>query len=160
MRKLQYILFVIPLLLFVDLAHAGDKEDVSASWNAVKAAWMRGDIDAAQKYFSPEFEKFEHDGSLLSPLDFEAAKAAFAAGLKFNVQSAHSDVTVYGDAAILTEYHTRQVTPPGGTLVSMTLRGTIVFVKQKGQWKAAHAHVSHLTPTSSYLNSIFRSNRH
>ena len=146
MRKLQYILFVIPLLLFVDLAHAGDKEDVSASWNAVKAAWMIGDIDAAQKYTSAEFKSFEDDGSLLSPFDFEAAKAAFAAGLKFNVQSAHSDVTVYGDTAILTEYHMRQLTPPGGTLISMTLRATIVVVKQKGQWKAVHAHVSHLTP--------------
>ena len=111
MRKLQYILFVIPLLLFVDLAHAGDKEDVLASWNAIKAAWMIGDIDAAQKHFSAEFEKFEADGSLLSPLDFEGSKVAFAAGLKFNVQSAHSDVTVYGDTAILTEYHMRQLTP-------------------------------------------------
>ena len=146
MRKLQYILFVIPLLLFVGLAHAGDQEDAAATMDAMRAAWMRGDIDAAKKYFSPEFEKFEHDGSLLSPLDFEAAKAAFAAGLKFNVQSAHSDVTVYGDAAILTEYHTRQVTPPGGTLVSMTLRATLVMVKQKGQWKGAHVHFSHLTP--------------
>ena len=148
MRKLQHILSVIPLLLFVDFAHAGDKEDVLASWNALKDAWMIGDIDAAQKYFSDEFERFEADGSLLSPLDFGSAKAAFAAGLKFNVQSAHSNVTVYGDAAILTEYHMRQMTPPGGTLVTMTLRATIVFVKQNGQWKAAHAHASHLTPTN------------
>ena len=148
MRKLQYILFVIPLLLFVDLAHAGDKEDVSASWNAVKAAWMRGDIDAAQKYFSPEFEKFEHDGSLLSPLDFEAAKARFAAGLKFTVQSAHPEVTVYGDAAILTEYQVRQITPPGGTLINSTERATIVWIKQNGQWKGAHGHSSYLTPTN------------
>jgi len=54
---------------------------------------------------------FEADGSLLSPLDFEGSKVAFAAGLKFNVQSAHSEVTVYGDTAILTEYHMRQLTP-------------------------------------------------
>ena len=72
---------------------------------------MIGDIDAAQKHFSAEFESFEADGSLLSPLDFEGSKVAFAAGLKFNVQSAHSEVTVYGDTAILTEYHMRQLTP-------------------------------------------------
>ena len=148
MRKLPYVLLVIPLLLFVDLAHAGDKEDVLATMDAIKAAWMMGDVDGARKHFLSEMETFEADGSLLSPLDFEASKAAFAAGLKFNVQSAHSDVTVYGDAAILTEYHMRQVTPPGGTLLSMTLRGTVVFVKQKDQWKVAHAHVSHLTPTN------------
>ena len=136
------------MLVVRDQAKAGDKEDVLAAVDAVKAAWMIGDVDAAQKYFSAEFESFEAEGSLLSPLDFEDTKAAFAAGLKFNVQTAHSDVTVYGDTAILTEYHMRQLTPPGGTLVNMTLRATIVLVKQKGQWKTVHAHVSHLTPTN------------
>ena len=148
MRKLQYILFVSPLLLFVDLAHAGDREDVLAAWNAVKDAWMAGDVDAARKHMLPELKTFEPDGSLLAPLDFEGAKAAFAAGLKFNVQSLHSDVTVYGDAAILTEYQVRQITPPGGTLINSTERATIVLVKQKGQWKVAHFHASHLTPTN------------
>ena len=146
MHKWQILTSIFVLLFVCDEVTAGDKEDVLASWNAVKAAWMIGDIDAAQKHISAEFESFEADGSLLSPFDFEAAKAAFAAGLKFNVQSAHSEVTVYGDAAILTEYHTKHITPPGGTLVSMTLRATIVFVKQKGQWKVAHWHASYLTP--------------
>ena len=146
MHKWQILTSIFALFFVCEEVTAGDKEDVLASWNAVKAAWMIGDVDAAQKHFSAEFEVFEADGGLLSPLDFEAAKARFAAGLKFNVQSIHSDVTVYGDAAILTEYHTRHITPPGGTLVSMTLRATIIFVKQKGQWKAVHAHASHLTP--------------
>ena len=146
MHKWQILASIFVLFFVCEEVTAGDKEDVLASWNAVKAAWMIGDVDAAQKHFSAEFEVFEADGGLLSPLDFEAAKAAFAAGLEFNAQSAHSEVTVYGDAAILTEYHTRHITPPGGTLVSMTLRATIIFVKQKGQWKAVHAHGSHLTP--------------
>ena len=146
MRRWQVLASIFALLVVCDEAKAGDKEDVLATWNGVKAAWVIGDIDAAQKHASAEFKSFEPDGSLLSPLDYEAAKAAFAAGLKFTVQSAHSEVTVYGDAAILTEYHTRQLTPPGGTLVSMTLRATLVMVKQKGQWKGAHVHFSHLTP--------------
>ena len=146
MRKWQIFTSIFALLVVCDQAKAGDKEDVLATWNAVKAAWVIGDIDAAQKHASAEFKSFEPDGSLLSPLDYEAAKAAFAAGLKFTVQSAHSEVTVYGDAAILTEYHTKHITPPGGTLVSMTLRATIVFVKQKGQWKGVHGHFSYLTP--------------
>ena len=149
MHKWQVLTSIFVLLFVCDEVTAGDKEDVLASWNAVKAAWMIGDIDAAQKHISAEFESFEADGSLLSPFDFEAAKAAFAAGLKFNVQSAHSEVTIYGDAAILTEYHTRQLTPPGGTLVSMRLRATLVFVKQNGQWKGVHAHASHLFPKNS-----------
>ena len=148
MRKLQYILFLSPLLLFVDIAHAGDKEDVLAAWNAVKNAWMAGDIDAARKHMIPEPKTFECEGSLLAPLDFEGAKTAFAAGLKFNVQSLHTDITVYGDAAILTEYQVRQVTPPGGTLINSTERATIVWIKQNGQWKGAHGHSSYLTPTN------------
>ena len=67
--------------------------------------------------------------------DIDAAQKHFSA-----------DVTVYGDTAILTEYHMRKLTPPGGTVISMTLRATIVLVKQKGQWKVAHWHASHLTP--------------
>ena len=146
MRKWQILVQIFALLVLCDQAKAGDKEDVLATWNAVKAAWVIGDIGAAQKHASAEFKSFEPDGSLLSPLEYEAAKAAFAAGLKFTVQSAHPEVTVYGDAAILTEYHTKHITPPGGTLVSMTLRATIIFVKQKGQWKGVHGHFSHLTP--------------
>ena len=146
MHKWQILTSIFVLLFVCEEVTAGDKEDVLASWDAIKAAWMIGDVDAAQKHFSAELKSFEADGSLLSPLDYEAAKAAFAAGLKFNVQSVHSEVTVYGDAAILTEYTMRQITPPGGTLVSMTLRATIIFVKQKGQWKGVHGHFSHLTP--------------
>ena len=146
MHKWQILTSICVLLFVCDEVTAGDKEDVLAAVDAVKTAWMTGDIDAAQKLFSPEFKSFEADGSLLSPLDFDGYRALFAAGLKFNVQSAHSDVTVYGNTAILTEYHMRQLTPLGGTVISMTLRATIVVVKQKGQWKAVHAHVSYLTP--------------
>ena len=135
-------------MFFVDLAHAGDKEDVLATLDAIKAAWTTGDVDGAQKHFLPEIDKFDADGSLLSPMRWEGARAAFAAGLKFNVQSVHSDVRVYGDAAIVREYQMRQVTPPGGTRLNSTERATAVFVKQKGQWKVAHFHVSHLTPTN------------
>ena len=146
MRKLQYILFLIPVFLFVDLAHAGDKEDVLATMDAIMGAWIAGDVDGARKHMLSRPKTFEADGSLLSSMDFEAAKAGFAAGLKFNVKPAHSDVTIYGDAAVLTGYLMRQMTPPGGTLVTMTLRATVVFVKQNGQWKVSPAHLSPLTP--------------
>ena len=146
MHKWQILTSIFVLLFVCDEVTAGDKEDVLASWNAVKAAWMIGDVSVAQQYVAAEFKSFEDDGSLLSPFDFEAAKAMFAAGLKFNVQTHHSEVTIYGDTAIITEYHTRQLTPPGGTPFSMTLRVTLVWVKQNGQWKGVHVHASHLTP--------------
>ena len=146
MHKWQILPSIFVLLFVCDEVAAGDKEDVLATVDAIKAAWTSGDVDAAQKLIHDDYDGFESGGSLLAPLDFEGAKAAFAAGLKFNVQTAHSDVTVYGDTAILTEYHMRQITPPGGTPLSSTLRATIVVVKQKGQWKAVHFHASHLFP--------------
>ena len=149
MRKLPYILSVIPLLLFVDLAHAGDKEDVAATMDAIRAAWTAGDVDAALNHMEEEVDIYLRNGSLLSRPDWEGGRAAFAAGLKVNVQPVHSDVRVYGDTGILRGYHIRQVTPPGGTPINSTERATIVLVKQKGQWKGAHAHFSHLTPTKS-----------
>ena len=48
----------------------------------------------------------------------------------------------------MTEYQVWQITPPGGTPINSTERATIVLVKQKGQWKVAHYHASHLTPTN------------
>ena len=146
MHKWQILPSIFVLLFVCDEVAAGDKEDVLATVDAIKAAWTIGDVDAAQKLIHDDYDGFESGGSLLAPLDFEGAKAAFAAGLKFNVQTAHSDVTVYGDTAILTEYHMRQITPPGGTPLNSTLRATIVVVKQKGQWKAVHFHASHLFP--------------
>jgi len=148
MRKLPYILSVTPLLLFVGLAHAGDQEDAAATMDAIRAAWNAGDVDAAQKHHLAEFEMFTSDGSLLQTVGWEGYRAALAAGLKLNVQSVHSDVRIYGDAAVMTEYQVWQITPPGGTPVNSTERATIVLVKQKGQWKAAHYHASHLTPTN------------
>ena len=149
MRKLPYILSVIPLLLFVDLAHAGDKEDVAATMDAIRAAWTAGDVDACLEHIAvEEVDVYLGNGSLLSQMDWEGARAAFAAGLKVNVQPVHSDVRVYGDAAIMTEYQVWQFTPPGGTPINSTERATIVLVKQKGQWKVAHYHASHLTPTN------------
>ena len=62
MRKLPYILSVIPLLLFVDLAHAGDQEDAAATMDAIRAAWNAGDVDAAQKHHVAEFNMFQKDG--------------------------------------------------------------------------------------------------
>ena len=146
MRKWQILASIFALLVVNGEAKAGDREDVLATMDAIKTAWTSGDVDTAQKHFLPEVDNFDIDGGLLFPMGFDDARAAFAAGLKFKVQLIHNDVRVYGDTGILRGYQVRQVTPPGGTLINMTIRVTVVFVKQKGQWKVAHWHASHLTP--------------
>ncbi len=148
MRKWQILPSIFVSLFVCDEATAGDREDVLATMDAIKTAWTTGDVDTAQKHFLPEVDNFDIDGGLLFPMSFDDARAAFAAGLKFKVQLIHNDVRVYGDTGILRGYQVRQVTPPGGTLINSTERATIVLVKQKGQWKVAHYHASHLTPTN------------
>ena len=49
MHKWQILTSIFVLLFVCDEVTAGDKEDVLARWNAIKAAWMIGDIDVAQK---------------------------------------------------------------------------------------------------------------
>ena len=147
MRKWQILTSIFALLVVCDQAKAGDKEDVAATMDAIKAAWTAGDVDACLKHIAAEeVDVYLGNGSLLSQMDWEGARAAFAAGLKVKIQSMHTKVRVYGEAAILTEYMILQTTRPDGTRINETERRTVVFVKQKGQWKAVHAHVSHLTP--------------
>ena len=148
MHKWQILISIFVLFFVCDEVTADDKEDVLATIDAIRAAWNAGDVDTAQKHHLSDFNHFQGDGSLLQTVGWEGYRAALAAGLKLNVQSVHSDVRVYGDAAIMTEYQVWQITPPGGTPVNSTERATIVLVKQKGQWKAAHYHASHLTPTN------------
>ena len=146
MRRWQILPSIFVLLLVCDEVTAGDREDVLATMDAIKTAWTSGDVDTAQKHFLPKVDNFDIDGGLLSPMGFDDARAAFAAGLKFKLQLIHNDVRVYGDTGILRGYQVRQVTPPGGTPINMTIRVSVVFVKQKDQWKVAHWHASHLTP--------------
>ena len=146
MRRWQILPSIFVLLLVCDEVTAGDREDVLATMDAIKTAWTSGDVDTAQKHFLPKVDNFDIDGGLLFPMAFDDTRAAFAAGLQFKVQVVHPDIRFYGDTAIVRAYQIRQVTPPGGTLINMTVRATVVFVKQKGQWKCAHWHASYLTP--------------
>ena len=53
MHKWQILISIFVLFFVCEEVTAGDKEDVLASWNAVKAAWMIGDVDAAKNTFQP-----------------------------------------------------------------------------------------------------------
>ena len=50
MHKWQILTSICVLLFGCDEVTAGDKEDVLAAVDAIKAAWMIGDIDAAQTF--------------------------------------------------------------------------------------------------------------
>ena len=70
-------------------------------------------------------------------------QAAFDAGLKLNVQQRHLEVRVYGNlTAVTTSYGVGTITQPNGTTVQVNNRITRVWVKQGGQWKFVHVHLS------------------
>jgi len=155
MHKWQILTSIFVLLFVCEEVAAGDKEDVLATFGAILDGFTNGDMDAAQKRISPEAYAFPGGGGLLVSIGsadvgvlkaMKRYKKKVEAGYRAEQQRLHSDVKVYGDTAILTEYQARQITPPGGAPLSATLRATIVLVKQKGQWKAAHFHASHLFP--------------
>ena len=88
MRKWQILTSIFCMLVVCDQAKAGDKEDVAATMDAIKAAWTAGDVDACLKHIAAEeVDVYLGNGSLLPQMDWEGARAAFAAGLKVKIQS-------------------------------------------------------------------------
>ena len=158
MQKWQILTSIFVLFFVCDEVTAGDKEDVLATFGAILDGFTTGDMDAVQKRILPEADAFAGSGGLLVSIgsaDVGAVKhrqrykEMVAAGYRAEVQRAHSDVKVYGDTAILTEYHMKKRTFPDGTTQNVKLRITAVLVKQKGQWKLAHHHNSLLFPGHS-----------
>jgi len=61
---------------------------------------------------------------------------------KRNVQLRHPEVEVYGNVAVVTGYTVGTITSPDGTARPIANRRTVVLIKQGGQWKIAHRHLS------------------
>ena len=61
-----------------------------------------------------------------------------------DLQLRHLNVKVYGNVAVVTGYVVGTETSPDGTTEEVANRRTAVLVKQGGQWKEAHIHISPL----------------
>ena len=158
MHKWQILTSIFVLFFVCDEVTAGDKEDVLATFGAILDGFTNGDMDAVQKRIAPEAYAFPGGGGLLVSIGsadvgvlkgMQRYKEKVAAGYRAEQQRLHSDVKVYGDTAILTEYHMKHRTFPDGTTQNVKLRITAVLVKQKGQWKLVHHHNSLLFPGHS-----------
>ena len=74
-------------------------------------------------------------------------QAQFDAGFKTNAQARHFEVKVYGNlTAVTTGYMVGTQTLPDGTTQQVNSQRTAVLIKQGGQWKEVHVHVSPLFP--------------
>ncbi len=149
MRRWQMMASIVPLLFLFGEAQADDKEDVLARMASFYSALNAGDADA---FGLASYTQYNVEGGLIRTRDPARIKAwltdAFASGLKIDVRTFHENADVYGNTAVFTCYERVRVNPPEGEPINDTRRVTVVLVKQKGEWEAAHVHLSYLTPVN------------
>ncbi len=145
MRALTTLLVVGMFLTAV--AMADDADDVKAAEDSYYDALNAGDANAWIQLHAVGNTRFSPGGTLLERYDSleerrKNQQAASDAGVKFNIQSRHLEISVYGDTAVTTNYGMGTVTQPDGTVNPSNNRITRVWVKQGGQWKQVHQHFS------------------
>ncbi len=141
--------FLVVGMFLTTVAIADDADDVRAALQRYTIALTAGDASALMQLHAAANTSFGAGGGLLATFDSleerrNSFQATLDAGLKLNVQSRHVEVSVYGDTAVTTSYAVGTVTQPNGTTGQANNRLTTVWVKQGGQWKEVHRHLSPL----------------
>ncbi len=145
MKALTTLLVVGMFLM--PAALADDADDVEAALQRYTTALNTGDANAWIQLHAVGNSRFGPGGTLLEKYDSleerrKNQQAAFDAGVKFNIQTRHLEISVYGDTAVTTNYGAGRITQPDGTVNQNNNRITRVWVKQGGQWKQVHQHFS------------------
>ncbi len=145
--KVLTTLFVVGMFL-TTVAIGDDVDDVKAAVQRYYAALNAGDAGALIQLHVAGNTSFSPDGGLLERFDSleeqrKNQQAGVDSGFKLNIQPRHVEVSVYGNStAVTTSYGVGRITGPNGTTVQVNNRITRVWVKQGGQWKRAHQHIS------------------
>ncbi len=139
-------LLVIGMLATV-VVMADDVDDVRAALQRYTVALNAGDANAWIQLHAVGNTRFSPGGTLLEKYDSleerrKNQQATFDAGVKFNIQTRHLEISVYGDTAVTTNYGVGTITQPDGTVNPDSNRITRVWIKQGGQWKQVHQHLS------------------
>jgi len=148
MKALTTLLVIV--MFATTAAMADDVDDVKAALQRYTVALSAGDASALMQLHGAANTSFGAGGGLLATFDspeerVKSFQANRDAGLKLNVQLRHVEVSVYGDTAVTTSYAVGTVTQPNGTTGQANNRLTTVWVKQGGQWKEVHRHLSPLS---------------
>jgi len=132
---------------------AVEKERVVTSDTAeVKAVVLRhlamlnaGDVATRAKYYLSEFTGFGLDGGRLISLGFDRRTGALDADQIYDLRCRDLRIYVHKDTAIATAYLVGTVTRPDGASVPVAGRSSWVHLRQEGEWKIAHTHLSPLS---------------
>jgi len=135
--------------MFLTSVVADDVDDAKAAELDLMEAENQGDMDRIFRHIAPGRSVFLPNGGLLilggTPEDKRRRQAQSERGFKLNLRVRHLEAEVYGDTAVLTYYRVGTISAPDGTSRPVSLRVSVVRVKQAGQWKVVHRHGSTLT---------------
>ena len=135
-------------MFLMPAVRARDADDVKAAAQRYYAEINSEDANALIQLRVAGSTGFPADGGLLQRFDSleerrKNQQAVFDAGLNYNLQARHIDVSVYGNLTALgTWYAVGTITDPSGTTRQVNNRVTSVWVKKGGQWKLTHQHIS------------------
>jgi len=138
---------VVVGMFLTTVATADDVDDVRAVELSIHTALNAGDANAVVQHYLPERTIFQ-GGTLLRRFDSleeqrNDLQARFDAGIKYNRQLRHLEVRIFGNlTALTTGYVLGTVTQPDGTVNQARVQRTAILIKQGGQWKQAHYHLS------------------
>ncbi len=140
---------------------ADDVDDVKAAYLQHIANSNSGNVDGFVGQHLVGHSAFGPTGALLTRYDStedekKLVRAALDAGRAANpgrssvrafsdVQVRHLEARIYGSlSAVVTAYLTGRETASDGTSRQRTLRASSMWIKQGGQWKEVHDHLSDL----------------
>ncbi len=141
-------------LLIVTASMADDVTDITSTMDEHFSTFNTGDAAghvahhmAGHSAFGPEGDGLTVDDSLEK--ETAELQADFDEGLQFDFELVELDVTVYGDAAVVTSLQTGTVTLPDGTTEEVINRRTAVVVRDGDDWKEVHSHISEYVAAST-----------
>ncbi len=155
MRKVIAVLSVVACGLLVAAASVADNvADIKSTMEKHFVTFKAGDAAGHVAHHMAGNSSFQPDGGALiinDSLEEETVElqASFDEGYKFDFQLVDLDIAVYGDAAVVTSLLTGTVTIPDGTTEEVKNRRTAVVVRDGGEWKEVHTHISEYVEEST-----------
>jgi ketosteroid isomerase-like protein len=131
-----------------DAVTQDDVADVKAAVLRYLAMLNAGDVAARANCYLSGFTSFGVDGGRLAWREFDWRTAGPDAGRTYDLRCRDLRVYVHKDTAIATAYLVGTITRPDGASKPVTGRSSWVHLRQDGEWKIAHTHLSPLNGDS------------
>ena len=106
-------------------------------------ALNRGDAQAYIDYLHSDHSRFlVQNPTILREIDAKSMQENFANGMSFNMQLSDLEVSLFGNTAVVTGYESGPAKFPDGTVIDGKRKYSSVWVRENGEWKNVHLHIS------------------